>query len=62
MFVGDYIGSFELEPLPQLTACFGRPQEDFAMPVKTMQAVICHGPEDYRLEERPVPSPGRARS
>jgi 2-desacetyl-2-hydroxyethyl bacteriochlorophyllide A dehydrogenase len=22
---------------------------------KTMPAVICHGPEDYRLEERPVP-------
>ncbi len=28
------------------------------MPTKTMQAVICHGPEDYRLEERPVPEPG----
>ena len=25
---------------------------------KTMAAVICHGPEDYRLEERPVPRPG----
>jgi erythritol/L-threitol dehydrogenase len=25
---------------------------------QTMQAVICHGPEDYRLEERPVPRPG----
>lgn len=25
---------------------------------KTMQAVMCHGPEDYRLEERPVPTPG----
>lgn len=25
---------------------------------KTMPAVICHGPEDYRLEERPVPQPG----
>jgi threonine dehydrogenase-like Zn-dependent dehydrogenase len=24
----------------------------------TMQAVVCHGPEDYRLEERPVPRPG----
>lgn len=24
---------------------------------KTMPAVICHGPEDYRLEERPVPKP-----
>jgi erythritol/L-threitol dehydrogenase len=23
-----------------------------------MQAVICHGPEDYRLEEVPVPKPG----
>ena len=25
---------------------------------KTMQAVICHGPQDYRLEEYPVPQPG----
>lgn len=25
---------------------------------KTMPAVMCHGPEDYRLEERPVPKPG----
>lgn len=25
---------------------------------KTMPAVICHGPEDYRLEERNVPKPG----
>ena len=24
----------------------------------TMQAVICHGPEDYRLEQVPVPTPG----
>ena len=24
---------------------------------KTMQAVVCHGPEDYRLETRPVPEP-----
>ena len=24
---------------------------------KTMPAVVCHGPEDYRLEERPVPVP-----
>jgi threonine dehydrogenase-like Zn-dependent dehydrogenase len=23
----------------------------------TMQAVVCYGPEDYRLEERPVPRP-----
>ena len=23
-----------------------------------MPAVVCHGPEDYRLEERPVPLPG----
>ncbi len=23
-----------------------------------MQAVICHGPQDYRLEEHPVPQPG----
>lgn len=25
---------------------------------KTMQAVVCHGPEDYRLESWPVPEPG----
>ncbi len=25
---------------------------------KSMRAVVCHGPEDYRLEERPVPEPG----
>ncbi|WP_372465384.1 alcohol dehydrogenase catalytic domain-containing protein [Spelaeicoccus albus] len=24
----------------------------------TMQAVVCHGPENYRLEELPVPTPG----
>lgn len=24
----------------------------------TMSAVVCHGPQDYRLEERPVPQPG----
>ena len=24
----------------------------------TMQAVVCHGPRDYRLEELPVPTPG----
>jgi NADPH-dependent curcumin reductase CurA len=24
-----------------------------------MQAVICHGPENYQLEEVPVPTPGR---
>ncbi|WP_308409784.1 zinc-binding dehydrogenase [Zhihengliuella halotolerans] len=24
----------------------------------TMRAVVVHGPEDYRLEERPVPTPG----
>src|SRR4051794_41932234 len=24
----------------------------------TMQAVVCHGPEDYRLEEVAVPTPG----
>ena len=23
----------------------------------TMRAVVCHGPEDYRLDERPVPGP-----
>jgi erythritol/L-threitol dehydrogenase len=23
-----------------------------------MQAVVCHGPGDYRLEERPIPEPG----
>jgi len=27
-----------------------------------MQAVICHGPEDYRLEEIPVPTPGRGQA
>ncbi|MEM6529677.1 MAG: alcohol dehydrogenase catalytic domain-containing protein [Chloroflexota bacterium] len=25
---------------------------------KTMQAIICHGAEDYRVEEAPVPTPG----
>lgn len=25
---------------------------------KTMASVMCHGPEDYRLEEAPVPRPG----
>lgn len=25
---------------------------------KTMRAVVCHGPEDYRLQETPVPMPG----
>ncbi|GAA3712982.1 erythritol/L-threitol dehyrogenase [Zhihengliuella alba] len=25
---------------------------------QTMRAVVVHGPEDYRLEERPVPAPG----
>ncbi len=25
---------------------------------ETMQAVVCHGPENYRLEELPVPRPG----
>ena len=25
---------------------------------ETMQAVVCHGPEDYRMEEVPVPRPG----
>ena len=25
---------------------------------KRMQAVICHGPENYQLEEVPVPKPG----
>ena len=25
---------------------------------QTMQAVVCHGPEDYRLEELPVPTRG----
>ena len=24
---------------------------------ETMQAVICHGPENYQLEEVPVPKP-----
>nr|WP_055507162.1 alcohol dehydrogenase catalytic domain-containing protein [Nonomuraea pusilla] len=26
---------------------------------ETMQAVVCHGPENYRLEEVPVPTPGK---
>ncbi|MEU9884563.1 alcohol dehydrogenase catalytic domain-containing protein [Sphaerisporangium sp. NPDC051017] len=26
---------------------------------ETMQAVVCHAPEDYRLEEVPVPKPGK---
>ncbi len=26
---------------------------------KTMQAVVCYGPEDYRLEEKPVPQAGK---
>ena len=25
---------------------------------KTMAAIMCHGPKDYRLEERAVPKPG----
>jgi threonine dehydrogenase-like Zn-dependent dehydrogenase len=25
---------------------------------QTMPAVVCHGPRDYRLEDRPVPQPG----
>ena len=25
---------------------------------ETMQAVVCHGPENYQLEEVPVPRPG----
>ncbi len=25
---------------------------------KTMRAVVCHGPRDYRLQEHPVPHPG----
>ena len=23
-----------------------------------MPAIVCHGPEDYRLTERPIPQPG----
>jgi threonine dehydrogenase-like Zn-dependent dehydrogenase len=26
---------------------------------ETMQAVVCHGPRDYRLEEVPRPKPGK---
>ncbi|MGI5493743.1 alcohol dehydrogenase catalytic domain-containing protein [Microtetraspora malaysiensis] len=26
---------------------------------ETMQAVVCHGPENYRMEEVPVPKPGK---
>jgi erythritol/L-threitol dehydrogenase len=29
---------------------------------ETMQAVVCHGPEDYRLEEVPVPRPGKGQA
>ena len=29
------------------------------MSTEMMQAVVCHGPEDYRVEERPRPRPGR---
>ena len=32
-------------------------QRDSEIP-ETMQAVICHGPENYQLEEVPVPKPG----
>ena len=28
---------------------------------ETMQAVVCHGPRDYRLEEVPRPTRARAR-
>lgn len=33
------------------------PTEAVSIPT-TMQAVVCHGPLDYRLEEVPVPEPG----
>ena len=29
---------------------------------ETMQAVVCHGPKDYRLEEVPVPKLGRGQA
>ncbi len=32
-------------------------EHDHELP-EMMQAVVCHGPEDYRLEERPAPRPG----
>jgi threonine dehydrogenase-like Zn-dependent dehydrogenase len=37
------------------------PSEEDSVP-ETMQAVVCHGPRDYRIEEvpRPVPGPGQA--
>src|SRR5919202_314293 len=28
----------------------------------TMAAVVCHGPRDYRLEEVPIPTPGRGQA
>ena len=28
------------------------------MSPETMKALVCHGVEDYRLEEKPVPEPG----
>ena len=37
-----------------------RPQQQTPAPAipKTMQAIVCYAPEDYRLEEVPVPVPG----
>ena len=38
---------------------YGRENMDASAELPTiMKAVVCHGPEDYRLEERPVPRPG----
>ena len=34
-----------------------RPDEGVLMP-ELMQAVVCHGPRDYQLEQVPVPEPG----
>ncbi len=32
-------------------------ESDVVLP-RTMQAVVCYGPQDYRLQEMPVPTPG----
>jgi erythritol/L-threitol dehydrogenase len=35
-----------------------RQDDEEVVVADTMQAVVCHGPEDYRLAELPVPRPG----
>lgn len=36
----------------------GNADEGRSQMPETMQAIVCHGPEDYRISERPVPVPG----